>query len=57
MARDVLPSKRTWTSKVYVHAQMRPEIVERLKHAAAERGYRLGEFLEMLLDNVLPKDK
>lgn len=58
---DLLPPDRKTTGspaipvKVYVHVQMDPEIVKRLKHAAMSRGYRLGEFLEHVLNNVLPK--
>lgn len=58
--KDVLPTRRTVAdvkTKVYLHVQIDPEIVQRLKRTASERGYKPGEFLEQLLDTVLPKVK
>jgi uridine kinase len=60
MNKDILPPKRTVSdmkTKVYIHAQIDPSIVRRLKHEASNRGYKMGEFLELLLDSALPKER
>lgn len=56
--KDFLPPQRTkeeMKTKVYIHAQLDPDIVRRLKLTASKRGYKMGEFLEELLNTVLPK--
>lgn len=55
---DVLPSPKSPDfigGRVYTHFMLPPGIVERLKQTAFSRGYKPANFLEELLDSVLPK--